>query len=92
MAATRTKTRVSRASTDGAAWAAKQQYRWRSCETCRWGRFHADGLRFIKDALEAKDGGASFAYTDLAAEAKRRFGYPLTDGALRLHHARGCKS
>ena len=92
MAATKAKTQGSRASTDGAAWAQRQAYRWRTCETCRWGRFHPEGLRFIREALDAKDGGASFAYTHLAVEAKRQFGYPLTDGALRLHHHRGCKS
>ena len=92
MAATRSKARATRGSTDGAAWAASRSYRWRTCETCRWGEHHADGLRFINDALESKrTGGARFAFPDLVREAKALFGYPFGDGALRLHFTRGCK-
>ncbi len=91
MAVAKRKARGSGTPTDGATWAAGRTYRWRTCETCRWGRFHADGLRFINDALKQREQGASFSFTDLTLEVRKRFGYPLTDGALRLHYTRGCK-
>jgi hypothetical protein len=70
---------------DGAAWASTQRYGKRICESCKWGRDNPKGLRFIDDAFAAKQAGAKFSYPALAAEAKRRFGYPLGYDAMRRH-------
>ena len=92
MAATRSKARATRASTDGAAWAATQRFHRRGCETCRWGRRCPAGLRFLNDALAQKRSGkASFSLDVLCAELVRAFDYPLTVGALLNHYRRGGK-
>lgn len=93
MAATRSKARATRASTDGAAWAATQRFVRRGCETCRWGASNPDGMRFIEAALKSKrDGKSSFSLDALLAEVARAFKYPLTVGALNNHYKRGCAS
>ena len=93
MAATRSKARATRASTDGAAWAATQRFVRRQCETCRWGASNPDGMRFIDAALKSKrEGKSSFSLDALLSEVARAFNYPLTVGALNNHYKRGCAS
>ena len=92
MAAKKSTVRSTRASTDGAAWAATQTYRRRGCETCEWGKRAPAGLRFINDALAQKRSGkAVFAFERLHAVAVTDYDYPFCKGALINHNNHGAK-